>query len=96
MSFNFEEYTKKYNVHPETIAVIKATPQDELNNVETKVGRFRTESGYLSGTVEFEGSEKEMIVPSPDVKGISLGDWVHFFKGDSLVKIDFPLMKRGL
>ena len=69
MSFNLDDYVSKYNVHPETIALIKSTPDDELNSVEAKVRRFRTESSHLVGTVNFDGSEKETVVPSPFDKG---------------------------
>ena len=71
MSFNFEEYIKKFKPHPETIALLKATSQDDLDKFETKLRRFTYEASHLlSGTVAFDGSEKEIFVPSQDVKGM--------------------------
>ena len=70
MSYNFEEYIKKFKPHPETTALLKATSKDELDKFETKLRRFSNAGSHLSGTVAFDGSEKEIFVPSQDVKGM--------------------------
>ena len=73
MSFNLEEYLRKYEVHPETVALLKATPAHELNDVQAAVRRYSLEGGEaLAGRVELDGSEREIIVPSSAVKGILL------------------------
>ena len=70
MSFNLENYTNKYDVHEETLRLIKATPASKWNDVQTAVSRYSLDGGEaLAGTVEFDGSETELIVPSKDVKG---------------------------
>lgn len=71
MSFDFEEYTKKYDVHPETLALIKATPSEGWNDVKTAIRRYSFEGGEaLAGVTKYEGSEQEVIVPSGEVKGV--------------------------
>ena len=74
MAFNLEEYARKHSAHPETVAFLKtrvgdaATPYQELD-VET-ARRFRIKrSEVLSGRVELQGSEWEIIIPSTTNKG---------------------------
>ena len=74
MSFSLENYTNKYDVHEETLRLIKATPASKWNDVQTAVSRYSLDSGEaLAGTVEFDGSESELIVPSAEVKGKNFG-----------------------
>ena len=74
MALNLENYTNKYDVHEETLRLIKATPATKWNDVLTAVGRYSLDGGEaLAGKAEFEGSEKDLIVPSKDVKGKRLG-----------------------
>ena len=74
MAFNLENCTNKYEVHEETLRLIKATPPTKWNDVLTAVGRYSLDWGEaLAGKAEYDGSEIELIVPSKDVKGKRFG-----------------------
>ena len=74
MALNIEEFVQKYNPHAETVnylhlaAVSGAKPYYEIG-VEASRQYSIERNEKLAGTVEFEGSEREIFVPSPDVKG---------------------------
>ena len=86
MSFNFEEYTRKYDVHEETLALIKATPASKWNDVNTAVSRYSLDGGEaLAGKADFEGSERELIVPSEDVNGKHFVLKIEYFVDRQLV-----------
>ena len=74
MAFNFEEFVKKYDVHPETISFLKlaaasgAKPYYEIGvDAARQTGTARNK--LLAGEVQFKGSETELFVPSSEVKG---------------------------
>jgi hypothetical protein len=74
MSFNFEEFVKKYYVHPETIEFFKARLADNVQPYyEVGVEEARKQSVAAAikygGTVNLDGKETEFIIPSPHCKG---------------------------
>ena len=77
MALNIEEFVQKYNPHPETVNYLRvaaasgAQPYYEIG-VEASRQYSIERNEKLAGTIEFDGSEKEIIVPSPDVKGESI------------------------
>ncbi|XP_060564558.1 ethyl acetate hydrolase-like isoform X1 [Ruditapes philippinarum] len=73
MSFNFEEFVKKYYVHPETIEFFKARLADNVQPYyEVGVEEARKQSVAAAikygGTVNLDGKETEFIIPSPHCK----------------------------
>ncbi|XP_053408255.1 carboxylesterase NlhH-like isoform X2 [Mercenaria mercenaria] len=73
MSFNFEEFLKKYYVHPETIDFFKARLADNVQpyyEVGVEEARKQSIAAALKygGSINLEGTEKEFIVPSPHCK----------------------------
>ena len=74
MNFNIDEFIKKHDVHPETIAFLKAAaasgerPCYEIG-VDTYRNVFHERNKIMAGTTEFEGSEQELCVPSEHIKG---------------------------
>lgn len=78
MAFNLEEFAKKYYVHPETIDFLKARQADGSRPYyEIGVEAARKASAFVSakygGSISFDGTEQEFIVPSPfDTEGIPI------------------------
>ena len=74
MALNIDEFVQKYNPHPETVNYMRiaaasgAKPYYEIG-VEASRQFSIERNENLAGKIEFDGSEKEIIVPSPDVKG---------------------------
>lgn len=74
MSFDFEEFLKKYYVHPETIEFFKARladnpkPYYEIGVEEARKTSIAVAEKY-GGFVNLEGTEREFIIPSPYCKG---------------------------
>ena len=73
MDFNIDEFIKKHDVHPETIAFLKAVAASGERScheigVEAYRKVFNKRNKLMAGETVFEGSEIEMIVPSDDVK----------------------------
>ena len=74
MAFNLEEFISKYDVHPETVNFLKAAaasgakPYYEIGVVAARQYSIER-NNQLAGKVEFEGSEKEIFVPSAEVEG---------------------------
>lgn len=74
MDFNIEAFVQKYDVHPETVNFLHAAaasgtkPYYEIG-VEAARQFSIERNEKLAGTIDFEGSEEEIIVPSEDVKG---------------------------
>lgn len=75
MDFNIDEFVKKYEVHAETVTFLKALaasgvkPCYELG-VEAYRQSFHERNRLMAGETEFEGSEQEIKIPSPEVKGM--------------------------
>ena len=88
MDLNIEEFVQKYNPHPETVNYLRvaaasgAKPYYEIG-VEASRQYSIERNEKLAGTIEFDGSEKEIIVPSPDVKGESIAIQTSIF-GETL------------
>ena len=72
MDFNLEEFVQKYDVHPETLGFLKAAagvkPYYEIGVAAARQA-FIARCEVLGGKIDFEGSEQEIFVPCPDVKG---------------------------
>ena len=75
MDFDIDEFIKKYDVHAETAAFLRAAaaagaqPYYEIG-VEAARQSFYERNELMAGKTEFEGSEQDIIVPSSDVKGL--------------------------
>ena len=74
MTFNLEEYVKKYGAHEETIGFLgasvgaSATPYHELDVQSARLFRIKR-TDFLAENIKLEGSETEVSIPSPQVKG---------------------------
>ena len=74
MTFNLEEYVKKYGAHEETIGFLgasvgaSATPYHELDVQSARLFRIKR-TDFLAGIVKLEGSETELFIPSSHVRG---------------------------
>jgi len=72
MSFDFEAFVKKYYVHPETIAFFLARaaenpkPYYDVGVEEARRTSLEVCTKY-SGPDNFDGTETEVIIPSPEV-----------------------------
>ena len=73
IDFNIDEFIKKHDVHPETIAFLKAAaaygerPCHEIG-VEAYRKLFDKRNKLMAGEAVFKGSEIELTVSSDDVK----------------------------
>lgn len=73
MDFDIDEFIKKYDVHDETVAFLRAAaaagaqPYYEIG-VEAARQSFYERNELMAGKTEFEGSEQDIIIPSSDVK----------------------------
>ena len=72
--FNLEEYVKKYGAHEETTSFLGAsvgvstTPYNELDVQSARQFRIKR-TDVLAGNIILQGSETDLFIPSPHVKG---------------------------
>ncbi|KAK3596046.1 hypothetical protein CHS0354_032572 [Potamilus streckersoni] len=75
MDFDLDEFIKRYRVHPESVSYLKETAVNPVHHSDLTVERARERRLFLAikygGDVEFEGTIKDLMIPSPyDLNGI--------------------------